>query len=362
VSNGVGAPVSGRFWGRAGVVLLTSCALLAGCASSPSSFSARQARSVGANASVEAPADAANVPFTAPPTSDVAMPVAPETFTGPPPAAQPAPQLTQPAAAAPTGRGVWAVVIGINDYPGSSHDLQSARNDASDMDAALARFQVPAQQRVALYDGGASSDMIRRGLDWLTANAGPDATAVFFFAGHVRKLASHTEAMVGADGHTVADTEMARHLSGLRAHHTWIVMAACYGGGFVEALAPGRILTAAAPANQIAYESSDLHRSYLGEYLTHQAMLEGNADGSVEQAYAWALAGLKRDHPDRLPVQFDRVDGDLILGPKPPAPKPQSRPAAPSQPSPPPTTTTTAPPGNNHRKCLGVTTGSLVSC
>jgi hypothetical protein len=292
VSDGVGASAFGRFWGRAGVVSLASFALLAGCATSSSTFSAGNARSVGANANVEAPTEAPAA-AAVPAAGDAAMPAAPETFTGPPPPAQPmAPQLVAAAAAAPSGGGVWAVVVGINDYPGSSHDLLSARNDASDMDAALARFQVPSQQRVALYDGGATSETIRRGLDWLSANAGPDATAVFFFAGHVRKLASHTEAMVGADGRTVSDADMARRLSGLRARHTWVVMAACYGGGFDEVLAPGRILTAAAASNQIAFESTDLHRSYLGEYLTYRALLQGNADGSVEQAFAWALAGL----------------------------------------------------------------------
>jgi hypothetical protein len=291
------------------------------------------------------------------------MPAAPDTFTGAPPPAQPeVPQLKAASTSTPTGTGVWAVVVGINDYPGSSHDLESARNDASEMDAALARYQVPPQQRVALYDGGATADRIRRGLDWLTANAGPDATAVFFYAGHVRKLASHTEAMVGADGHTVVDTDMARRLAGLRARHTWIVMAACYGGGFDEVLAPGRILTAAAPANQLAYESTDLHRSYLGEYLTHQALLEGNADGSVEQAFAWALAGLKRDHPDRLPVQFDRVDGDLVLGPA-PAHTASSRTGSSgtSASAPPASTTTSTAPPRSGKNCL-VSAGSLVTC
>jgi hypothetical protein len=184
---------------------------------------------------------------------------------------------------------------------------------------------------------------------------------VFFYAGHVRKVASSTEAMVGADGRTVVDTDVARRLGSLRARHAWIVIAACYGGGFDEVLAPGRILTAAAPANRIAYESTALHRSYLGEYLTHQALLEGNADGSVEEAFAWAVAGLKRDHPDRLPVQFDQVDGDLVLGSAPPPP-PRSATvtASAGQPTPASTTTTTAPPRKG-KNCL-VSAGTLVTC
>jgi hypothetical protein len=168
--------------------------------------------------------------------------------------------------------------------------------------------------------------------------------------------------MVGADRRSVVDSDVARRLAGLRARHTWIVMAACYGGGFDEVLAPGRILTAAAPANQIAYESTDLHRSYLGEYLTHQALLEGHADGSVEQAFAWAIAGLKRDHPDRLPVQFDQVDGELVLGSvASPPPRSTTRSASTGQPTPANTTTTTTAPPRSGKNCL-VSAGTLVTC
>jgi hypothetical protein len=356
-------------------VLIASVALVAACAHAPEPLSTKSARSVGAGARVEATTVATTEATTEgtepvvvpPPDVETAIEPPPEAFTGPPPPAQPpAPQLAQaepPAGAGPTGTGVWSVVIGINDYPGSSHDLESARNDATDMDAALARFRVPGQQRVVLYDGQATADVIRRALDWLVLNAGPEATAVFMFAGHVRKLAPRSEAFIGADGRAVTDTEVARRLSGLQAAKTWLVVAACYGGGFNEALAPGRILTAAASPNDLAYESSELHRSYLGEYLTHQALLQGRADDNVEQAFAWAWAGLRRDHPNRMPVQYDQVAGDLVLGAQPIPPRPASSPPPPpssSQPPPPSTTTTTTPPRDS-RQCL-MSAGTLISC
>jgi hypothetical protein len=364
VFRGVGTPTSGRFWGRAGFGLVAAVALAAGCATAPTAPTASPARSVGSAAKVTTSTESSVAPFLPPPVAaadESAMPVAPAEFTGPPPTPQPpAPQLAQPpAASAPTGTGVWSVVIGINDYPGVSHDLNSARNDAADMDAALARFQTPGAQRVVLSDGQASADTIRRSLDWLVAHSGPEATAVFFFAGHVRKLSSRTEALVGSDGRTVSDTEVADRLAGLRGR-AWIVIAGCYGGGFTEVLAPGRILTGAAPANRVAYESNDLRRSYLGEYLTHRALLQGKADASVEQAFGWALAALQQDHPDRLPVQYDQFAGDMTLrtSTTPPA-KPQ--PTAPSSERPPPSTTTTTAPPRNEDRCL-VVSGSLVTC
>jgi hypothetical protein len=300
---------------------------------------------VGADGTIEAPA------------GDVAT-VAPEVFDGEPPAPVAVPaQLAAPVAAptstvpAASGPGVWAVLIGIDDYPGRDHDLRSAVADAADMDAALARYGVPGSQRLRLADGAATAGNIVRSLQWLDDHAGPDDTAVFFYAGHVRKVHGN-EALLGSDGGTVLDTTMADALRPLRARKTWLVIAGCFGGGFTEALGPGRILTAAAPADKLAYESSDLHRSYLVEYLVHRAMLEGNADASVETAFAWALGALRRDHPDRLPVQYDDVPGDLTLwagGVVPPAPKPPP-PPPPPKPTPPSTTSTTAPPSG--QRCL----------
>lgn len=308
----------------------------------------------GADGVFEAPVGTTSLP--AGDSTDVAV-EAPEVFTGPPPAAVPPP--TQLAATSSSGgSGVWAVIIGIDDYPGTRYDLRAAGNDATDMDAALARFGVPAQQRLRLGGGAATATNVRRSLRWLTERAGPEATAVFFYAGHVRKTQGH-EVLVGADGATVPDTEVAELLRPLRARATWIVIAACYGGGFTEVLGPNRILMAAAPADQLAYESPELGRSYLVEYLVRRAMLMGQADRSVEHAYAWAVAALRREHPNRLPVAYDDLPGDLVLGPAlGPPPAPPSPPARPAPP-PTPTTTTTAPPRND--QCI-IRIGGGSSC
>lgn len=344
MARGVDPLAFARRWGRAGVVV----AVLAACAGQPvASAPPTSSRSTGADGAAEAPVDQP-------------IPPAPATFEGPPPAPRsPPPQLVSPAA---TGSGMWAVVVGIDDYPGSAHDLRFARNDAADVEAVLVRQGVAPEHRVHLADGQATAVNIGRALDWLTASAGPDATAVFFYAGHVRKLGSTTEALVGADGKLVTDVEVARRLRPLRAGRAWLVVAGCYGGGFTEALAPGRILTAAAGPNQLAFESTALHRSYLVEYLFRRAMLEGRAASSVEAAFAWAQAALRREHPNRVPVEYDQLAGDLSLAlrasspPPPPPPPPPPTTAPPHRPAT--TTTTTAP---SRHGCL-FTVGSTVRC
>lgn len=255
---------------------------------------------------------------------DQVMAPPPEHFDAPAPPPAPPPAALRGSAfpnVVPQG-GTWGVAIGVNDYPGRRHDLRSAVNDAVDADAALAAYGVPRSRRVLITDRQASAGTIRRAAEWLVAHAGPDATAVFFFAGHVRKLGSTTEALVGSDGELVSDTELASLLAPLRARHTWVAVAGCYGGGFTEVLGPGRILTAAAPAHRLAYENSAFGRSYMVEYMIRRGMLGGRAPESVERAFSWASAELRRDFPNRMPVQYDHLGGELRLGPLTPAAPP----------------------------------------
>jgi hypothetical protein len=329
----------------------------------------------GAALTVAASAPAPNVaPAPAPPPAlPVDRPIiAPASFSRASRSAHPPKAIT--VASGPKESGVWAVSVGINDYPGTDGDLKAAVADARDVDAALAAYGVPGERRILLLDAQATADNIRASLAWLVAHAAPEATAVFFYSGHVRKVSGHPdhdgeavdEAMVGSDGDQVYDGEMADILRGLEARSMWIGIAACYGGGFDDALAPGRVLTAAAGKDDLAYENSALGHSYLVEYMVRRAMLQGKAAGSVQEAFAWARAQIAHDYPNRQPVEIDRSRGQTILGrsvtpapqpsPQPPpdrhqaSPDPKPAPATPPSPAPGPSN----PPGKECTAVLGV--------
>jgi hypothetical protein len=298
-------------------------------------------------------------------TQDSVIAPPPETFDAPaPPPAPPPIALRSAGASAPKAGGVWAVIIGIDDYPGTRSDLRASVNDANDVDAALARYGVPGDRRLVLRNTQANAATIADAARWLVGHASNEATAVFFYAGHVRKLSSQTEAIVASDGRLVTDAALAQLLHPLEARQTWIALASCYAGGFTEVLAPGRILTGAAGANSLAYENSSFGRSYLVEYMVHRAMLEAKAPGSIEQSFAWARDALQREHPDRMPVQYDELDGELRLG-APPQASPSSPPSAP-----PPSSSggqgqspSQPPPSDSPKNgsCV-ITVGSLVGC
>jgi len=227
----------------------------------------------------------------------------------------------------------WAVIVGINRYPRGDHDLHTAAADARDVDDALAGYGVAGDHRLLLLDREATAPNIRAAFGWLTARAGPQDTAVVFFAGHAahvgggRRQPRPEVALIAADDLAVPQSQLAGLLAPLRARSAWLAMAACYGAEFDGLLAPGRLLTAAAGRGQLAYESDALPHSYLVEYMVQRAMIEGDAARSVEDSFDWARAQIAERYPGREPTMIDDRSAPLVLGTAPRRPA-RSAPAA----------------------------------
>lgn len=296
-----------------------------------------------------------------------AKPIAPPpaAFSGAAPVHVAPPHRLETAAVAPavhaTDPGTWAVVIGVNDYPGDANDLSYAVNDASDAVQALQMQGVDDSHIMFLRDGQVTVPVVHSAVQWLVNHAGPDAVSAFFYAGHVSKVNASTEELVTSDGGRIKDAQLASWFQPLAAKQAWFAIAACYGGGFDELLGPNRVLTAAAGPNDVAYESSAFQRSYLGEYMIHRAMIEGQANDTVQSAFTWASAHLAQDYPDRQPVELDNTDGHLDLRPAVAAATGTSPPpASTSDPSngdstpPPDGSTSDPPPPSGNRNCSGV--------
>jgi hypothetical protein len=291
-------------------------------------------------------------------TGDSAIEPPPDSFDGPADTAAPPADLADSAQRIIPSGGTWAVMIGINNYPGSRHDLRSAVADANDVNEALARMGVPGDHRLLVRDGQASASVVGRAADWLVAHAGPDAVAVFFYAGHVRKLSSGTEAIVAADGGVVTDAQLAARLHPLQARRSWIGLASCYGGGFTELLAPGRVLSAAAGANSLAYENASFGRSYMVQFMVREAMIDNRAPGSVQDAFAYARAEISRQYPGREPVEIDQAGAPLVLRPAAAGPPPAPQPKPAPQPAPPPPPAPQSPPSGSGGSGSGGSGGS----
>lgn len=303
---------------------------------------------------------AAPVPFAG--EADEVAIIPPGELVGEVARALPAPPPFADVRSTGTGGEVFALVIGIDDYPGTQADLRSAVADAELVDAALAGFGVPAEHRMVLRDGQARRDEVAAAVAALVQQGGPDATLVLAYAGHTRKVAPGREAIVLADGETLTDRELAALLAPAT-QRMWLLFATCFAGGFTELLAPGRILTGAADADSLAYESPALNASYLVHHLVREGWLEGGAGPTVQDAFRYADARLEAEHPQRRPIQVDEDGRPLRLGPgdpshgwEPAPAAPSPAPGGPSSPSPSagPSPPATAPPRPEQSCLLGV--------
>ena len=157
----------------------------------------------------------------------------------------PAPE-PEPGPVAGRSPQTWALIVGINAYPRGDHDLRTAAADVRDVDDAVAGYGVASDHRRVLLDRSATAANIRAAFGWLTARAGPDDTAVVFFAGHAahvgggRRAGRPEVAAIAADDVALPQSELGRLLAPLRARSVWLAMAACYGAEFDGLLAPGR--------------------------------------------------------------------------------------------------------------------------
>lgn len=220
----------------------------------------------------------------------------------------------------------WALLIGIDRASGAP-PLQGAVGDVRLLERALLAYGFDPGRITVLTDAQASRDAVLASIRRFAARVPPDAKAVFAFAGHTRRHGGENS-IVAADGRTIAAGTLAAALGRIRSP-LWVALPTCYAAGFSRSgiVGPDRVATFASSADARAYESVRLGHSFLFEYLVAQAMLDGRASGSVEEAFGYAERHLQRDHPRWVPLLDDRHPGEFTLGPPIP-PSSETRPGS----------------------------------
>ncbi|MFO7706974.1 MAG: caspase family protein [Desulfobacterales bacterium] len=251
-------------------------------------------------------------------------------------------------------RNVWAVVIGVNDYP-QLPKLKYAVNDAIEFHRFLIeKNRVPAAHITLLLNDQATLKNLRSTLGTKLKNAaGQEDMVIIFFAGHG---ATERDA-VSADGDGLekyllpwetdpADLystampmrEIAHIFGRIRSNRLIFIADSCYSGasggrtisvtgirgsitdGFLERLSAGRgkvILTASA-ANQVSVEKDELRHGvftyYLLEGLKGAADLDRDGMVTVDEAYRYVSEKVPRaTGQEQHPVKKGSVEGRLVM-------------------------------------------------
>lgn len=235
-----------------------------------------------------------------------------------------------------------ATFVGVNKYADPAvPDLPGAANDAIAL-WALFSDSVEDFEATRLLNGEATRQRIQEALDETLGAAGPDDTALFFFAGHGTR--AHQLAPQDARLDAIADTtipmdELAERLESSNARAVVVVLDCSFSGGATARVlqgvpAPrggmttvenlrgkGRIIIAASADNEEAHELGNhglLTHALLRTFEERVDGLDAGALGDEVTKRVRAEAG--RFGWEQTPVVFNLVEGGLTFPPLHPGP------------------------------------------
>ncbi|MGZ4206697.1 MAG: caspase family protein [Actinomycetota bacterium] len=244
----------------------------------------------------------------------------------------------------------WALLIGLNDYEGSTTDNVGSLQDATALRDALLKLGWRSDHIMTIGNRAGTAAHIIQAIRWLASKTDGTSTVVFHYSGHENWTRTTADGdneardveIWAADNRLIIDGTLGKEMNRVRASHMWIDLATCRAAGFSDAgmIKSGRILTYSSPEREYSYEDPRLHHSVFGYYMISMAIAgrkaDSNHDGkvSIEEAFAYAQPRVvsytsRAQHP----VMVDKVSGSMLLTipPKPAAPK--SSPSPSSQPA-----------------------------
>jgi len=210
----------------------------------------------------------------------------------------------------------YAIVIGINDYPGSSSDLQYCVNDANSVVEALENLYGYKPGNIAyITNSRATHSNITNAVNTIKENAKSGDEVFFFYSGHGAKgnaddgdsekvdesIVCWTE---NGDFYYFWDGELKKLFENFPTNRIIFVFDSCLSGGMTDLAAPGRVINMACSESGVSYEFSDIKHGQFTYYFTVEGMLNKKADtntgdGSVtvEEAFDYAKANCVYQKP-----------------------------------------------------------------
>lgn len=243
--------------------------------------------------------------------------------SGPPRGSFAAAYPAQARATRTTGPGgnFWALIIGINDYAGSTRDNIGSYQDATALRTHLLGLGWRSDHVLLIGNRSATRTRIIQGLQWLASKTDGASTVVFHYSGHERPYSSDVDgdgesrdvALWAADNKLIVDGDLGTMLGAVRAGKMWLNFAVCRAGGFDDpgTVKPGRLITYSSPEWELSYEDPAVGHSVFGYFSIVEGMRSQRADANgdelttVQEAFAYARPRVinrtsNRQHPSMV--------------------------------------------------------------
>lgn len=175
-----------------------------------------------------------------------------------------------------------AICIGINNYPGTSNDLQGCVNDANDWSAALKDFGF---ETSLMLDALATRQNVKAALNDLITSAGEGDVIVFTYSGHGTQVIDtsgdegdvYDEAIYVYDG-AIPDDDFRTIINKIDPKATLIVISDSCFSGSVTRLIPPNARPRFMPAEGISADGVVRRRFLLPEANMPEILISGCSD------------------------------------------------------------------------------------
>ena len=187
----------------------------------------------------------------------------------------------------PTAGNVYAVVIGINTYPG--HTLNYCVADAEAF-AGMILGKAPTAKVMKLENENAIKKNIMDDVTWLQSNVGKNDDVIIYYSGHGTNGFKGQSGIVAYDGvgggpGVIWSSELGAAISGIHAKRIAVMLDCCYGNGFAGDLNLPNVLAMMSSAG-LSGETALFGHGVFTYWFLEQGIVNGLADQLTENRYA----------------------------------------------------------------------------
>jgi len=206
-----------------------------------------------------------------------------------------------------------ALLVGIDDYPGTANDLNSCIQDTVSFETLLSDyygFSGPEIRR--LHNENATLANVREGLEWLIDGATAGDCRVYFHSSHgyrYPKDGTLIEVLVLGDGEFFEDEELVQLTERLPAGVLTVAIDACHSGGLDKVFLPPNMVVQLARAKVFQPEFAQLGVAAAGISGVTSVKLFGRPSTADPGALAKNLASAG----DNIPAAKDITAGESEL-------------------------------------------------
>ena len=228
-------------------------------------------------------------------------------------------------------KNAYAIIIGIEDYPGTSNDLFYCRDDALSIRNILTNeYNLETSNMISLLDTQATESAIINAFNNMSSRLNEDDIFLFYYSGHggddviLGEYLCPYDSIPNDPSHLFYDTDLNYYLGLLSCVEKYVIVDACNSGGLIlESQDTGRFILTACQDNELSYESSELQHGVFTYYFIHSvsAATDSNQDGgrSLEELFSYIYSHTVSYIDDlggaQHPQKYDGIYGHSIIYP-----------------------------------------------